>query len=203
MKKLAAAIALAFVAGAASAGSAIEIQTGSYTGTGLFDNAAAFQTVVENAVTTTSWASSYDNLPISINQGALESTITFDVTTAGQDWTFRAGVDFGKGGAIYLDGTAEQSFANNMWWNGNYNTAGQYFQFTATDLSVGYHTLTLYGLEDCCSGNQQTQFQINNGTFTSFGTNDGLPAIPEAQTFAMLLAGLGLIGTLSRRRKQA
>ncbi len=203
MKKLATAIALAFIAGAASAGSAIKLETGSYTGTGLFADAADFQSVVESAVTTTSWAASYDNLPVSMNNGALESTITFDVTTPGEDWTFRAGVDFGKGGAIYLDGTAEQSYGSNMWWAGSYTTAGQYFQFTATDLSVGKHTLTLYGLEDCCSGNQQTQFQIGSGNFTSFGTNDGLPAIPEAQNFAMLLAGLGLVGTLARRRKQA
>ena len=203
MKKLATAIALAIVASAASAGSAIEIQTGTYTGTGPLTDATDFQTAVEGSVTKTSWAASYDNLPISLNNSALESTITFDVTTAGQDWTFRAGVDFGKGGAIFLDGAAEQSFSHDMWWAGSYNTAGQYFEFTANDLSVGKHTITLYGIEDCCSGNQQTQFQIGNGNFTSFGTNDGLPAVPEAQNVAMLLAGLGLVGTLARRRKQA
>ncbi len=200
MKKLAAAISMALVAGAASAGSSIHIQTGTYTGPGLFSNPASFQSTVEAAVTTSTWAASYDNLAIPLNNGALESTVTFGVVSGGDDWTFRAGVDLGKGGAIYLDGVLEQSFSNNMWWNGSYATTGQYFQFTATGLSAGTHTLTLYGLEDCCSGNQQEQFRINNGSFVSFGGNDGLPAIPEAQNYAMLLAGLGLVATLARRR---
>jgi hypothetical protein len=67
--------------------------------------------------------------------------------------------------------------------------------------------LTIYGLEDCCSGNQQTRFEIGNGSFTSFSNTDGLTAaaVPEAQSDAMLPAGLGLIGTVARRRsnKQA
>jgi len=203
MKKFAAAISLALVAGAASAGSAILIQTGTYTGPGLFSDPTTFQSAVEGAVTTSSWAASYDNLPVSINNGALEATIKFGAVTGGDNWTFRSGVDFGKGGSIYLDGVLEQSFSHDMWWAYSYDTAGQYFEFTANGLSAGTHTLTLYGLENCCSGNQQTQFSINGGNFVSFGTNDGLPAIPEAQNAAMLLAGLGLLGTLARRRTRA
>ena len=200
MKKLAAAISLALIAGAASAGSNIHLQTGTYTGAGLFADPASFQTTVEGVITTSTWAASYDNLPITLNNGALKSTITFDATTGGNDWTFREGVDFGKGGSIYLDGVLQQSFSNNMWWNGSYTVPGQYFEFTANDLGAGYHTLTTYGLEDCCSGNQQAQFSVDGGGFTSFGSNDGLPAVPEAQNAAMLLAGLGLVATLARRR---
>ena len=52
----------------------------------------------------------------------------------------------------------------------------------------------------------QVQFSTDGGkTCTSFGAADGMPAVPEAQTYAMLLAGLGPVATLARRRanKQA
>jgi hypothetical protein len=202
MKKLAA-LSLALVAGAASA-SAIDIQTGTYTGgTNSTTTAADFQSIVEGVVGAPTSVSSYDNLAAAINDGALEATITFDVTSP-DTWYFRAGVDFGKGGAMFLDGAQVLDSKNtNMWWNYSYTDATQYLAGSAA-LSVGVHTLTLYGLEDCCSGNQQAQFRIgDDGTFTSFSNTDGLPAIPEAQNYAMLLAGLGLVATLARRRKQA
>ena len=197
MKKPAAALSLALATGLASA-SAIQIQTGSYTGAGSFADAATYQSTVESVVGAPVNVSSYDNLAVDINQGALESTITFDVSTAGT-WNFRTGVDFGKGGALYLDGTVLDFKSTNMWWNFNYSDATQFLAGSA-DLSAGVHTLTIYGLEDCCSGNQQAQYQIGNGAFTSFSATD---AVPEAQSYAMLLAGLGLVATIARRRKQA
>jgi hypothetical protein len=209
MKKLAAALSFGLVAGIASA-STIEIQTGSYTGAAPLGSASAYQSAVDAAVSapgaTNTFVSSYDNLPIAIDNGALKSTITFDVASTAT-FEFQAGVDFGYGGAIYLDGNAEGFKSNDMWWAGSYSNPTQYFGFTAENLSAGVHTLTIYGMENCCSGNQQTQFKINDGSFTSFSNTDGLTAaaVPEAQSVAMLLAGLGLIGTAARRRsnKQA
>jgi hypothetical protein len=204
MKKLAAALSFGLVAGIASA-STIEIQTGSYTGAAPLGSASAYQAAVDAAVgatgATDTFVSSYDNLPIAIDNGALKSTITFDVASSAT-FEFLAGVDFGNGGAIYLDGNAADFKGSNMWWAGSYSNPTQYFDITASNLSAGVHTLTIYGLEDCCSGNQQTQFKIGNGSFTSFSNTDGLSAaaVPEAQSVAMLLAGLGLIGTVARRR---
>lgn len=202
MKKIMTAIALAGLAAAANA-SSIQIQTGSYTGPGLFSDPSFYQTVVEAAVGAPRWAGSYDNLTVPMNDGALASTVVFAAATGGDDWTFRAGVDFGKGGAIYLDGVLQQSFSNNMWWNGSYTVPGQYFQFTANDLAAGTHVLTLYGLEDCCSGNEQAQFRIGDGAFVSFDNHDGLQPVPEAPGAALLLAGLALVGTLAGRRPRA
>jgi hypothetical protein len=204
MKKLAAALSFGLVAGIASA-STIQIQTGSYTGAAPLGSANAYQSAVDAAVSaagaTDTFVSSYDNLPIAIDNGALKSTITFDVASTAT-FEFLAGVDFGYGGAVYLDGNAEVFKSNNMWWNYSYSDPTQYFGFTAENLGAGVHTLTIYGLEDCCSGNQQAQFKIGNGSFTSFSNTDGLTAaaVPEAQGYAMLLAGLGLIGTVVRRR---
>jgi len=66
-------------------------------------------------------------------------------------------------------------------------------------LPAGTHVLTLYGLEDCCSGNEQAQFRIGDGEFVSLGNHDGLQPVPETQGAALLLAGLVLVGTLARR----
>ena len=202
MKKFAAAVSLAIIAGAAGA-SGITIQTG----TGYQANLATaddYRTAVSAIVGAPTVLSSYNDLALNLNGKGLEATIMFDVTSP-TSFDFRAGVDFGGGGALFLDGNALDFKGNNMWWAGGYGDTSQ-FLAGAANLSTGVHTLQLYGFEDCCSGNGQVQFSVDGGhSYTSFGTNDGLPAVPEAQNFAMLLAGLGLVGTLARRRanKQA
>lgn len=207
MKNAAAALALGLVAGIASA-STIQIQTGAYTGTGSFASALDYQTAVEAAVSapgaSSTFVGSYDNLPVALNNSALDATITFDATTAGT-WDFRMGVDFGLGGAVFLDGTALAYNTGNMWWAGSYGDTTQSFNVTSA-IASGSHTLSIYGIEDCCSGNQQAQFSIDGGAFTSFSNADGLAtAVPESRTYAMLLAGLGLVASMARRRgaKQA
>jgi len=202
MKKFAAAVSLAVVAGAASA-SAITYQTGAGFKSDLAD-AAAYESAVTALVGAPTALTSFDNAQFHLSNSAFEATITFDVT-APTAYDFRAGVDLGGGGTLVLDGTAIDTRSNNMWWNYSYSDASQFLAGSG-DLSVGVHTLQLYGFEDCCSGNMQVQFSTNGGTsYTSFGATDGLPAVPEAQSFAMLLAGLGLVATLARRRsnKQA
>ena len=202
MKKFAAAVSLAIVAGAAGA-SSISIQTGDDYQSNLA-SADDYRTAVSAIVGAPTAFSSYDSLALNLNGQGLEGTITFYVTSA-TSYDFRAGVDFGGGGALFLDGQALDFKGSGMWWNSNYGTASQ-FLAGSSNLGVGAHTLQLYGFEDCCSGNSQVQFSVNGGqSYTSFASNDGLPAVPEAQNFAMLLAGLGLVGTLARRRsnKQA
>jgi len=198
MKKFAAALSLAALSAAASAGSLITIQTG----TGYQSNlasAAAYQSAVSAIVGAPTIITDYSNLALNLNGKGLESTIVFDVTAAGT-WDFRAGVDFGGGGAMFLDGSALDFKGNNMWWAGSYGSPSQFLAGSSA-LGVGQHTLTLYGFEDCCSGNSQVQYSTDGANFTSFGVNDGLPAVPEAQNAAMLLAGLGLVATIARRRK--
>lgn len=201
MKNFAAAVVLAAIAGTAGA-STISIQTGDTFSSNL-GSAAAYESAVDNsnlgAATT---IASYDNLKLSLSDASLKSTITFYLATT-TTFDFRAGVDFGGGGALVVDNTSVFN-GGNMWWNGNYNTPSQYLALDNVTLSAGDHTLTLYGFEDCCSGNTQLQYSTDKGAqFTSFSTTDNLPAIPEAQNAAMLLAGLALVGTLARRRKQA
>ena len=202
MKKFAAALSLAVVAGAASA-SAITYQTGGTFESGLADS-AAYVTAVTGMVGAPHAISSLDSFNFALSNTAFEATITFVATTA-ETFDFRAGVDLGGGGTMVLDGVALDTHGNNMWWAGSYSNPSQYFQGSAA-LGAGVHTLKLYGFEDCCSGAMQAQFSTNGGdSYTSFSNTDGLPAVPEAQSFAMLLAGLGMVGALARRRsnKQA
>ncbi|MCK9688450.1 CCXG family PEP-CTERM protein [Scleromatobacter humisilvae] len=196
MKKFAAAVSLAVVAGAASA-SGITYQTGAGFEAGLADS-AAYQSAVSGLVGAPVALASFDNASFALSNSAFEATIKFDVTSP-ETFDFRAGVDLGGGGTLVLDGTALDTKSNNMWWNYSYSDASQFLAGSA-NLSVGVHTLTIYGFEDCCSGNMQVQFSTDGTKYTSFGATDGLPAIPEAQSFAMLLAGLGLVATLARRR---
>jgi PEP-CTERM motif len=202
MKKFAAALSLAVVAGAASA-STITYQTGGSFESGLA-NSAAYVTAVTGMVGAPHAISSFDSFNFALSNTAFEATITFAVT-APTTFTFRAGVDLGGGGTMVLDGVELATHSNNMWWAGSYSNASQYFK-GSEGLDAGVHTLSLYGFEDCCSGNMQVQFSTNHGeSYTSFSSDDQLTAVPEAQSFAMLLAGLGLVGTLARRRsnKQA
>jgi hypothetical protein len=198
-----AAAALALFGGAQA--STIQIQTAA-SSAGSFASALDYKTAVDAAVAhvAASTVSSYDNLAIGLDNSALKSTINFGVSASNAGaWEIRAGVDFGKGGAIYLDGVAQTFKTNDMWWGGSYSNTSQSFDITST-LAAGNHTLTIYGLENCCSGNQQTQFKVGNGNFTSFNNNDGLAAVaavPEPETYAMLLAGLGMMGAIARRRK--
>ena len=130
--------------------------------------------------------------------------INFGVSAADAGaWSFRSGVDFGKGGALFLDGVALDFKSRDLWWAGNYNNASQFLSGSSA-LAAGNHTLSIFGLEGCCDGGQQAQFKAGNSNFVSFGANDGLiSAVPEPTTYAMLLVGLGLLGFTARRKQEA
>jgi hypothetical protein len=51
----------------------------------------------------------------------------------------------------------------------------------------------------------KVQFLTNAGDTSKTGSllSQAIPAIPEPETYAMLLAGLGLLSLVARRRKQS
>lgn len=194
----------------------ITVSTG-YSTAGSQKTADAYKAVVDAAVAkpTTGYGSktvaSYSALDNSSLFGsstniAFRSTIDFGVTAAqAGNWSFRTGVDFGNGGALFLDGVALDVGTNDMWWNGSYTNSNGLLSGSST-LAAGNHTLSIYGLENCCDGFQQAQFKAGNSSYTSFSSTDGLAsvsAVPEPSTYAMMLIGLGLLAFTGRRSTQA
>lgn len=194
--------------------STITVSTG-FSNASAQASAAAYQSVVNAAVATpgagygTTTIASYNNVTNSSLFGngsniAFKSVVNFGVSAADAGaWSFRTGVDFGKGGALFLDGVALDFKSSDMWWAGNYNNGSQFLSGSSL-LAAGNHTLSIYGLENCCDGGQQAQFKAGNSNFTSFSSTDGLvSAVPEPTTYAMLLIGLGLLGFTARRKQEA
>jgi len=178
-------------------------------------SAAAYKSVVETAMANTSAykgsksVATYDNLTVknyfgSISSYAFETTINFGVTAAqAGNWNFRTGVDFGYGGAMFLDGVALSFDTNDMWWGGSYTTSHGSLQGIAA-LSAGDHVLKIYGLEACCDGTQQAQFKAANAAaYTTFASTDKLNAVPEPVSIATFGLGAGALALIRRRRRKS
>jgi hypothetical protein len=195
--------------------SIITIQNGYSTATAQ-TSAAAYRDVVNAAVAAPAGAgygskvvNAYDGLNNrSLFNGtgrdiAWKGTVDFSVTAAEAGlWTFRTGVDFTYGGALFLDNAALAFRNTDMWWGQGYTAPAQFLQGTI-NLAAGNYTLTVFGLENCCDGTTQAQFKAaNSTTFKTFSKTDGLTRIPEPATLATIALGLGLMGA-SRRRKRA
>lgn len=206
-------VAVAMFAASQAQASVMQVETG-FSNSGALSSAELYRSVVNSAIAnpTQGYGSTsvavYDNVSNNALFGgtsseiAFKSTINFGVTQSNAGlWDLRSGVDFGGGGAVFLDGVALGYKSNDMWWSGSYNDPSQFFQYSV-NLAQGNHTLNFYGLENCCDGGQQAQFRSSNATsFQTFSSADGLiPAVPEPETYAMLLLGAGLIGSLKRRQ---
>lgn len=132
---------------------------------------------------------------------AYRYNVTFDVDASeAGTWAVRFGVDFGLGGAVFLDGVPLAFRNTDMWWNGSYADPSQSFQLAGLNIGVGTHSFDIYGLEHCCDGGQQGQFSINGRSYVTFGAADGLTGVPEPASYALAMAGLLALTAFSRRR---
>jgi hypothetical protein len=84
-----------------------------------------------------------------------------------------------------------------------------YDSFLSVEAPVGHY---IAGVTQCCTGALETGW--NPGSFIPYGLEYTLqvqigevdvvaPPIPEPETYAMLLAGLGLLGFMARRKNNA
>jgi len=83
-------------------------------------------------------------------------------------YNFRAGVDFGRGGAVFLDGQELQFRPYYMWYNGDYTNAPSVLETLQVALTAGTHKLEYYGFENELDGPQSVQLDCGDGT----GYND-------------------------------
>ena len=130
--------------------------------------------------------------------------VDFDVSAAqGADFSLRLAPDFGRGGALFLDGSLLAVNTGDMWWGGSYANTTQVFQAVGLALNAGHHQLAMYGLEGCCDGWGEGQYRVgSSGAWTIFARGDGLQAlaaVPEPASLALVLAALSALGTLAWR----
>ena len=209
-------LALALLAGLALTANAsvITVQVAT-TSPAVQANAAAYKLAVDSAIANpaaykgSKSVAVYDNLSVKnyfggISNYAFESTINFGVTAAqAGTWNFRTGVDFGYGGALFVDGVALNYNTHDMWWANNYGTANGSLQ-GAINLAAGNHIVKIYGLEGCCDGAMQAQFKAANAAaYKTFAATDTLNAVPEPVSIATFGLGAGAIAFIRRRRKSA
>jgi hypothetical protein len=204
-----AALAVALAYGSADA-AVITFQTGT-SSAGAQTTANAYRDIVDAAVANSSHSTVLNNYDIVSNQSlfgagatniAFKSTINFGLSAAGT-YSFRAGVDFGNGGAVFLDGQAVDLKTTDMWWAHDYANTNSVFSVSNKALTAGNHTLTIYGLEGCCDGGQQVQYSANGAAFQSFSASTlQMAPVPEPETYAMMLGGLGVVGAIARRRRE-
>jgi len=99
-------------------------------------------------------------------KGGARKNIGYDITIEfderakqGSTWHFDIGVDFGLGGAIFVDGQKVKAYAGNLWWARRENHANHLgFKY---DFPQGRHKLELIGAESCCDGPSRVKFCSN------------------------------------------
>ncbi len=163
---------------------------------------------------------SIDNLYTSGSQSLSGQSIGINPSSSnasgsGLTFTFASGINaFGlevgdwatccmspKPSSLYIsfDGGATRTVASALTRNDNpgYAAAGSFVNFVAgIDTTSTFKTITFYG-------DGYGEYLVAGGTIR-YSTLDigSVSPVPEPETYAMLLAGLGLMGGMARRRKQ-
>lgn len=140
----------------------------------------------------TAWngvASSGNDFAFLQNSASLSQTFT---STGSANYTFdfdlalRPGYYAGQAVSVSLDGAVLGQYTASLGWSTT--------SVSASNIAAGSHTLTFTGLNPTKA--YDTSAFVDN-------IKMNVSAVPEADTYAMLLAGLGLIGFVARRRKAA
>lgn len=86
-------------------------------------------------------------------------TFTVPAGDAGP-WSFRLGPDYGRSGALFIDGVKVADATYDLWWSYDYNNTGQMLIVNNMVLGAGEHTVETIGFVGCCAGGMSMQFRI-------------------------------------------
>ncbi|MDE2442461.1 MAG: PEP-CTERM sorting domain-containing protein [Betaproteobacteria bacterium] len=119
------------------------------------------------------------------------------ITSSGYDWTFNTGAGTVSGGLLNFDNFDITSVSINgntaVWTNWLNMGTTEAWSLASTTLTAGIQHIVISGTG---TGNV-------SGHLDFASTAAPLPSapVPEPETYAMLLAGLGALGFVARRRK--
>jgi hypothetical protein len=150
-----------------------------------------------------------DGFTIFIPQAAIVVTSTSPAPYNGAGfWSAAVGSGLNLAGNNTQNLTAPAGYNSFTWWGADPHSVyalGSTANFSVTlgNVSVGSNTIgltTYFGWVTPAqqyTSNQWGNYSTITGSFTS-----PVAAVPEPETYAMLLAGIGLMGGIARRRKQ-
>jgi len=127
------------------------------------------------------------------------NNLQLGVTTQGTNATNADGAYVATAGAGYLNSAMKTNFGGQIqfsYMNAIGTTAGLFYVQQASN-PVVFQIGTEYGVDTLLSAEAAASFTFD-GTTLSYA----VAAVPEASSYAMLLAGLAALGFVARRRKQ-
>jgi MYXO-CTERM domain-containing protein len=125
-------------------------------------------------------------------------------------WSHSGSPSLSLGGNGSQDMVAPTGYQAYTFWGQNTESVYQqtgvaHFSLTLGNVSVGTNTVGIssyYGFATPPTGQEYVSNQWGN--YTTFTTQalSAVTAVPEQETYAMMLAGLGLMGAVARRRRR-
>ena len=176
-------------------------------------NEYTFTYVVKNLTQTAGSQTGLDGFTIYVPDSAVLVTTTHPLPASGAEhapgyWSEGSGSGLSLGGDGSQDLSAPAGYTAYTWWGqypqsvyGTGKTAS--FSITLDNVTVGSNTvgISTYMANGTIAGQAFAHNQYGNYTTFTTSAVSALAAVPEPETYAMLVAGLGLMGLIARRRK--